>query len=69
MQQPFHYRVFICVSTSYNTIPYEVSCKISWFWPVYVKLEGIIWKIVIAALLMDSCGLQHANLHQIKKPA
>jgi len=50
----------------YSTMPCEISCKISWFWPVYVKLEGIICKIVIAVLLMECCGLQHANLHQTK---
>lgn len=40
MQQPFHYYVFICISTGYNTIPYEISCKIRLVLTCLYKIKG-----------------------------
>lgn len=68
MQQPFHYYVFICISTDHNTIAYEMSCKIRLVLTCLCKIRGnYLKKIVIRFLLMEFSGLQHANLRQIKK--
>lgn len=70
VQQPFHYYVFICMSSDYNTVAYEISCKIRLVLTCLCKIRGNYFlKIVIPFLLMESPSLQHDNLRQIKKPS
>lgn len=61
VQQPFHYYVFICMSSDYNSIAYEISCKIRLVLTWLCKIRGNYFKKNNCYTLLINGVLQFAT--------